>query len=168
MLTVAVQDVALLAQAQMQARRQVDRGTHRVLLTDPLVEIRLQLAVEAIPQTVYTMCEVAACFLWSLDDRFDKSFHRIADKVEEDIVPHKSLGEAIGDLRWYFRSREIRTEWTHHAPAFVGSDANGPIIVVSDHRRMRDQKNVTGPAQLTIAEFPERPRHHAPGLIPSG
>jgi len=38
---------------------------------------------------------------------------------------------ALGELQWYERVREIRTEWAHFSSIFLGEGSDGePVIVL--------------------------------------
>lgn len=114
---------------------------------------RVKLAVETIPHTVYSTCEVTAYLLWSLDARFPPNFHRLAKKLTRSAgAPFAALRDAVGDLTWYFTAREMRTEWTHFSPSFVGG-TNDDVIVLNDRRRPGDKVVFPERRQLTFDDL---------------
>jgi hypothetical protein len=54
-------------------------------------------------------------------------------------------------LTWYDVAREIRTEWTHHSPSFIGEKQGEPIVVVRAKRQKKDQEAMRGQGQIAAS-----------------
>ena len=118
---------------------------------NPVLRNRLHLAVELIPHTVYSVCEVAAGLLASLDQRFPSTFNKLRKKLTPTAAePFASLRDALGDLTWYRTAREMRTEWTHYSCTFAGG-MKSLILVLYARRRPSDREVFRGrPHQLAL------------------
>jgi hypothetical protein len=128
----------------------------RIMLLDTEPQLRLQLALESVANGIYSMCEVAAHLVWCIEPQAPRDFHTLADNVKEAAAePYMSLGMELGDLAWYHEAREIRTEWTHHSPSFVGGrPGDDPIIIVRARRRKRDRVVVKDEQQIKAGHLP--------------
>jgi len=152
MLLVGVSDLDGLVRAYVAGWRMYESPRHYTI--DALAEARLQVAVEAIPHMIYCVCEVAADLLWSVDHSFGRGFHDIAKKCRlAGREPYRSFAPFVGNLDWYIRAREIRTEWTHHSTSFVAGAPGSPLtIVVADQRGANAKTLVKGRAQLSVED----------------
>ena len=141
MLAVAAADLdQVVAEYMQRAVRRIDPNGY---ITDPLPEIRLKISVEAIPHIIYGMCELAAHLLWIAEGRFPRSFHKIAKACARSSGdPYDAFKAHVGDLTWYFRAREIRTEWTHFSTSFVGGGLDQPPRIVGKAFRGNDAKTI--------------------------
>lgn len=155
MLRVAASDVEGLVRAHLARHRAPHPVSPGITMFDAVPQLRLQLAIEGIPHTTYSMCEIAAHLLWSFDSHFNRSFHEIAKKAASPKrEPLSSFVAAVGDLTWYFTSREIRTEWTHYSTSFVaGATHEEPTIVVEDKRGPDSKTTVKDRAFITVADL---------------
>jgi hypothetical protein len=117
-----------------------------------LPQYRFQLALESVANGIYSLCEVAARLAWSVDQRVPRTFHRLRDKVRDcSDEPFPALSSELGDLTWYDVAREIRTEWTHHSPSFIGEKQGEPIVVVRAKRQKKDQEAMRGQGQIAAS-----------------
>ncbi len=154
MLALAVHDVDFHLAQRDRAFAPVE-GDPNALLVDNVVMRRLQLAVEAIPHSVYSLCEVVARLMAALDGVYSRKFHQIATAVRNrDDGPYPKLRDLLGELRWYFAANELRSEWTHYAPMFPGGVPPNPLIIVVSDRRSKDSQQVySGHAQISAADL---------------
>ena len=108
-----------------------------ITLFDQIPGMRLQIVVESIPQTIYSMFDVAARMLNLLDQRYKSSFRPIADQLRDKNVDYEALSARIDSVECYYRAREMRTEWTHHSASFVGLEegTREPVVVLFAGRR---------------------------------
>ena len=97
-------------------------GNPKIRLYDRIPEIRLQIAAEAIPHTIYSMSDVAARQLNLLHENYNSSFHKIADHLRQGHQATKRFRPQSAPCDWYLKAREIRTEWTHYSASFIGED----------------------------------------------
>jgi hypothetical protein len=150
--------------ASFMSRRQAPYSENpEITLEDRTPELRLQIAVETIPQTIYSMFDVAARTLNILNHNYKSSFHDIADKLEQKDPFYDKLAARIGSVEWYLRAREIRTEWTHHSAGFIGRDnkTHEPIIVLFNLRRPSDRVEYPDRVELGADRVAERLRCYA-------
>jgi hypothetical protein len=64
------------------------------------------------------------------------------------------LVAAVGDLQWYRKVREIRTECVHHSTIFIGEEkGEEPIMVVHALRRSSDKEEFPSEIQVAIPEL---------------
>lgn len=105
--------------------------------------VRLQIAVETIPQLIYSMFEIVAKILNRVDGAFPQKFKKIAQNMEEISLkpPYTHLKKFLISTNWYFKAREIRTEWTHFSASLImGSENNEPSFFLLDFRKSSDKK----------------------------
>lgn len=65
------------------------------------------------------------------------------------------LPEALGDLQWYRKVRELRTEWSHFSSIFIAKgDDDGVLLCVRSYRRPSGKIELIAPNfTCTIEEF---------------
>jgi len=104
--------------------------------------VRFCMAVEAAAETVYAVADIAAAVACKATatqrNRLPSSFNRICRAARAGELPAE-LVEALGDLCWYGRVHELRTEWAHYSAPFVGDLSDRTIRVYSE--RPRNQQN---------------------------
>jgi hypothetical protein len=74
-------------------------------------------------------------------------------KCEAD--PSLDVAVALGDLQWYRKVRELRTEWAHFSSIYIADDPNGPTrLCVRAYRRPSDRIEFQVPNfSCTVDEF---------------
>jgi hypothetical protein len=122
-------------------RSQPYAGNPSISIEDQVPRLNIELACEAAVNGLYAMGEIAAQFGNKASGGiYPATFNNLRKKIERDAT-FVDLGSAIGDLQWYRKVREIRTEWTHYSSIFIGADAkNEPLIVVESKRRDNDKQ----------------------------
>lgn len=153
MMHVAAHDVDEIIAVYRRDARKPHPTVANAFTVNALLWNRVKLAIEAIPNSVYSVCEITANMLRSLEPRFPTSFHRLAKKLTPGAEElYAKLRDAVGDLSWYFTAREMRTEWTHFSPSFVGG-TNDDVIVLNDRRRAHDKVVFAERRQLTLDDL---------------
>ena len=155
MLILAVHDVDFHVAKRDRAFSPVE-GDPSALVVDNMVMRRLQLAVEAIPHCVYSLCEVVARLMSAFDKRtYPRKFHQIATAVcNRNDGPFPKLRTLLGELPWYFAANELRSEWTHYAPVFPAGVPPNPLIIAVGNRRSKDSQQIfPGRAQLSVDDL---------------
>jgi hypothetical protein len=81
------------------------------------------------------------------------SFNQIHSRILKGEFPE--LAARLGDLQWYRKVRELRTEWTHFSSIFIGLDEHRePLFCVRSFRRPGDKKEFTTENfHCTLPEF---------------
>ncbi len=128
----------------------------KITLTDKIPDIRLKNACEATTNSLYGMSEIAAQFGNRVSNsQLPSSFNELRKRAREQNVD-PVLVQALGDLQWYERVREARTEWAHYSTAFVGNDNDGePIVVIQPYRRTSDKQHFANRVSFRITEVSE-------------
>lgn len=113
-----------------------------ITLTDQIPVIRLKNACEAVTNSLYGMAEIAAQFANRVSNgELPSSFNKIRKSSRVNCIDAKLI-QALGDLQWYERVREARTEWAHYSTAFIGNDEAGePVVVIQPYRRHSDKQH---------------------------
>jgi len=124
----------------------------RIMIVDQVPRIRLSSACEAAANCLYSIAELSAQFGSKLTKgSFPASFNSLRKKIEKGDL--QELAVRIGDLQWYRKIREIRTEWVHHSAIFIGEKENEPIMVIRSHRRISDQEEFKSEIQVSLPEL---------------
>lgn len=145
--TLAIQlaDLPVLVEAHKNRRIETYPQDARINLVDVVPTVRLANACEATANGLYSLAEVAANFA----NRASKgvipsSFNTLRKKCEDDATLDLAL--ALGDLQWFRKVRELRTEWVHHSSVFIaGGHGEEPILCVRSYRRPSDRTEFQSP-----------------------
>ena len=152
-LQVGLADVPALVEAYEGRRQAPSPSQSEITVYDKVPEIRLGTALVSLSNGVYSMAEVAAHFASRASGTLPRSFNKIRRKISEGRLDD-ALAEALGDLQWFSKVREIRTEWAHHSHIFVApGEAGDPVIVVRSFRRRSDRLEFTQNVVSTTSEF---------------
>jgi len=139
--TLAVQlaDLPTLVEAHKARKVQAYSQDSRISLVDFVPTVRLANACEATANGLYSLAEVAANFANKASKGLlPSSFNAIRRKCEDD--PSLEIALALGDLQWFRKVRELRTEWVHHSSVFIaGGHGEEPILCVRAYRRPSDR-----------------------------
>jgi hypothetical protein len=111
-------------------------------------------ACEATAHCLYSIAEIASNFANKASrGRLPSSFNQLRKKCESN--PSLEVAVALGDLQWYRKVRELRTEWTHYSSVYIVDDPDGPIsLCVRSYRRPNDQIEFQGSSfSCTLDEF---------------
>ena len=126
-LLVQLNDIPVLASAYLHRGGEPYKNNPQITLRDSTPAIRLASACEASANCLYSIAEIASNFANKASDgRLPSSFNSIRKMCEKD--PSLPVAVALGDLQWYRKVREFRTEWAHYSSIFV-SDANGIVEI---------------------------------------
>src|SRR5262249_12509334 len=81
------------------------------------------------------------------------SFNDLRKKAQAGKL-HPDLLAALGDLQWYEKVRELRTEWAHYSSVYIGQDASGePLLVVRAYRREADCKQFKAKIECSVRDI---------------
>jgi len=152
-LAVLLQDMPTLVEAHKSRWSRPHPNNLHMTECDELPRIRLQSAIEGMTHTLYSLADIAAQFAnRASHGDIPSSFNRLRQKVAADQT-EAGLKCALGDLQWYAKVRELRTEWSHHSTVFIGVGDNAePIFVVRCFRRHSDRTEFTREIQCTVPE----------------
>lgn len=101
---------------------------------DPVPPIRLASACESTTNTLYGLSEIAAQFgNRASKTKLPSSFNEMRKKAQAGKLGPE-LPVALGDLQWYEKVRELRTEWAHYSNVFIGEHECEPLLVVRAYR----------------------------------
>lgn len=153
-LVVLMHDLPTLAALHKNRPRVPISPDSEITTADPVPPIRLQSACEAATNTLYGMSEIAANFgNKTSKGKLPSSFNELRKKAQDGKLGSELLA-ALGDLQWYEKVRELRTEWAHYSTVFIGIHTDGePLLVVRAYRRESDRKQFKDRLQCTIPEI---------------
>jgi hypothetical protein len=127
----------------------------KITLTDEAPRIRLQNACEATSNTLYGMSEIAASVANKVSNgKLGSKFTSIRKLVNDGQADPK-LAEALKELHWYEKVRELRTEWAHHSTAYISQPEDEIFLVVRCFRRKSDKVHIKDDFHFPVREFPE-------------
>jgi hypothetical protein len=87
---------------------------------------------------MYSLAEIAANFGNKVSNGIlPTSFNALRKKCEKGNL--KDLASYLGDLQWYRKIRELRTEWAHYSAIFIGEDKDQTILCIRSFRRECDK-----------------------------
>ncbi len=123
-------------------------------------EIRLAMAIEAGANSLYALAEIAAQVANKATRtrnggfQIPASFNGICKAIKKDHAPAE-LVEALGDLSWYGRVHELRTEWAHYSAVFIGLYERNFTVYAERGREDRVHFPADGgqPVQVDIDQF---------------
>lgn len=125
----------------------------QIVMVDEFPRIRLASTCEAAANSLYSMAELSAQFGNRLTHGvFPSSFNGLRKKLERGDYGNELLLQ-MGDLQWYRKIHEIRTEWVHHSAIFIGQRDGEPIMVIRAHRRASDKEEFSSEIQVTVPEL---------------
>ena len=134
-LIVQLSDLPRLLEAHRGRRNSPYGANPSITFADPVPTLRLANACEASANCLYSMAEIAANFANRLSKgELPSRFNALRKKCEAN--PSLKAALALGDLQWYRKVRELRTEWTHYSSIFIGEDDAGrTLLCVREYRR---------------------------------
>jgi hypothetical protein len=152
-LHVQLVDIPTLLKAHETRRKDRHPNNLDITLTDHIPTIRLANALEATANGLYSMAEIASNFANEASKgALPSSFNKLRKRCEAD----PSLRSALGDLQWYRKIRELRTEWAHYSSVFIADDPSGTTtnLVARAYRRRSDRTEFQGPTfSCTVGQF---------------
>lgn len=152
-LIVLIHDLPTLAALTKNRVRTPLTPGNEITTADPVPPIRLRSACEATTNTLYGMSEIAANFGNRVSKgRLPSSFNELRKQAQAGKFGAE-LSAALGDLQWYEKVRELRTEWAHYSTVFIGEHEGEPLLVVRAYRRESDRKQFKDRLQCTIPEI---------------
>ncbi len=147
-LLIQMADLPSLVVAYGQRKRSPNPDNPMVSFVDAAPSIRLSNACEATANLLYSISEIAANFANKATKGIvPSSFNGLRNKCSNATDgPLVAIRDALGDLQWYSKVRELRTEWAHYSSIFIGEDhAGSPIICLRAYRRKSDQIEFRSP-----------------------
>jgi hypothetical protein len=118
--------------------------------------LSVAMALELTAHLVYSLTEVAANVARKATARsrngLPGSFNDIRKSVDHGTAPH-ALVEALGDLSWYKKVREMRTEWAHYSAPFVTAREPEAEFRVYAQRRLSEQEHLGEHAVFTFSQY---------------
>jgi hypothetical protein len=128
-------------------------GNPDITCHDPVPPIRLASACESTTNTLYGLSEIAAQFgNRASKGKLPASFNEMRKKVQAGKLGTE-LPAALGDLQWYEKVREIRTEWAHYSTVFIGEHGGEPLLVVRAYRPKDNREQFKATLHCTIPEI---------------
>lgn len=151
-LRVSIDDLPRMVE-KLKERRDVPYPDNpEITLVDPVPAVRLANSCESVGHLVYSMAELAARLANKISHTFPRSFNELRKKVREGRFD-ATVTAALGDLQWYERIREIRTEWAHYSSPFIGHSGAEPSIVLRSFRSKGDRVHFVGHVSFTVDEL---------------
>lgn len=148
-LVVYIQDLPNLVEECKKRNRHLYAADSRIIIAEEIPRIRLASACEATTNTLYAMAEISAQFGNKASrGNLPASFNAIRKGIE--TGKYDSLAQRLGDLQWYRKVREIRTEWVHFSSIFIRERNGEPVMVVRALRRPSDQQEFSSDILTTI------------------
>jgi hypothetical protein len=149
-----LQDLPNLVTAYKERSCHAEPTNPGLTLVDALPDLRLAMACESIAHSLYATTEVAAHFANRVSGGvLPRRFHRICENVQKGKAD-EDLTNRLGDIGWYRKVREMRTEWTHYSSAFIGErDDRTPIIVIRAWRGRNDRVEFAKTEICAVEEF---------------
>jgi len=163
-LIVQLTDIPALIKECQVRRRAPCPSNPQITLVDRIPEIRLANACEATAHCLYSIAEIASNFANKASrGELPSSFNQLRKRCE--AVPSLAVALALGDLQWYRKVRELRTEWTHFSSVYIIDNPEGPTsLCVRSYRRPNDRIEFQGPSfSCTLDEFIVRDRDRGSG-----
>lgn len=153
MLLTSMHDLTSLVEAYQNKKSFCHPSESRISFVDLVPGIRLGAACESIANGLYATAEIAAQFANRLSkSHLPRSFNQIRKNIEAGKVD-KRLTCVVGDLQWYKKIREMRTEWSHYSTIFIANGEKEPQIVCRCLRSKEDRQEFRNQIICTIAEF---------------
>lgn len=151
-LRVSIDDLPRLVEEYKNRKEEPYPDNPEITLNDPVPAVRLANSCESVSHLVYSMSELAALLANKISQTFPQSFNALRKKARKGELD-ATVTNAIGDLQWYERIREIRTEWAHYSSPFVGRSGTEPSIVLRSFRSKGDRVHFNGPVSFTVDEL---------------
>jgi hypothetical protein len=143
-IAVLLEDMPSLIEAARKPLGAIHPTSPHITIVDPRPGIRLIVACEGIANTLYSAAEIAANFAnIASKGAISSRFSKVREACDGDAPPE--FAAQLGDLQWYRKVRELRTEWAHFSSIFIGIDENSePLLCVRSFRRVSDRKEFVG------------------------
>jgi len=129
-----------------------------VRVYDAVPALRLAMMLELTAHLIYSLTEIAANVANKITatngNALPSSFNGIRKAVDDGTVPD-ALVAAFGDLSWYKKVREMRTEWAHYSAPFVSVGGDQAAFRVYAQRRPNERTHLQEPAIFTFDEYIE-------------
>jgi hypothetical protein len=151
-LRVSIDDLPRLVEECKNRNEEPYPDNPEITLVDPVPAVRLANSCESVGHLVYSMSELAARLANKISQTFPQSFNDLRKKALKGELD-ATVTNAIGDLQWYERIREIRTEWAHYSSPFVGRSGAEPSIVLRSFRSKGDRVHFNGHVPFTVDEL---------------
>jgi hypothetical protein len=153
-LLLQLSDIPDLVAAHLARTKTPYAPDEKITLVDMAPTIRLANACEATANCLYAAAEISANFANKASRGvIPSSFNSLRKKCEKDTA--SELAISLGDLQWFRKIRELRTEWTHYSSIFIASGSDGEaMLCVRAYRRISDRVEFTTPNfSCSIVEF---------------
>lgn len=151
-LRVSIDDLPRLVQEYKNRNEGPYPGNPEITLVDQVPAVRLANSCESVGHLVYSMAELASRLANKVSQQFPQGFNALRKKAREGKFD-ATVTASLGDLQWYERIREIRTEWAHFSSPFVGREGNEPSIVLRSFRSKGDRVHFLGYVSFTVDEL---------------
>lgn len=153
-LMVQLADMPNLIAAHVARRTQPYTANSQITLVDSAPSVRLANACEAAANCLYSVAEIASNFANKASNgAVPSSFNALRKRCEKDCT--SEIATNLGDLQWYRKVRELRTEWAHFSSVFIGGGSSGEVVLcVRTYRRASDKREFTTPNfSCTVDQF---------------
>jgi hypothetical protein len=152
-LQVQLSDLPTLVAQTKAASREPHPTDARITIQDRVPSVRLANACEAMANSLYGMAEIAAFFGNRASGTLPSSFNDLRKKARAGELDPELI-TSLGDLQWYAKVRELRTEWSHYSSVFVGEEGDRePVLLVRALRRPVDKEQFPKPTHFRVSEI---------------
>jgi hypothetical protein len=154
-LAVLLMDLPKLVAEYKARQKEPYENDSRITLTDEIPRIRLISACEATANCLYGLAEISAQFGNKASRGvLPSSFNAIRKRVQAGTLD-QTLSAKLGDLQWYLKVRELRTEWVHFSTIFVAEKDDEPLLIARTNRRKSDREQFADPkgAQFAVGDL---------------
>jgi hypothetical protein len=132
-------DIPVLTETYLKRCSTPYENNPHITLVDPVPGTRLSNACEAAANGLYSIAEIASNFANKASKgKLPARFNKLRKDCEKD--PSLPVAAALGDLQWYRKVRELRTEWVHYSSVFISEDSKGTVeLGIRAFRRPSDK-----------------------------
>jgi len=153
-LQVQLADLPALVLAHQLRRSNPHPRDAGITFVDATPTFRLGNAIVATAGLIYGMGEITATLANRLDPAYPTHFNDLRKNVGSGKLA--GLGaDALGDMSWYARIRELRTEWVHYSCIAVAGDDADPVVIARGFRRNSDKVHFEQQACCKVSQFTE-------------
>lgn len=146
-------DLQILEEQYRDSLKKRNFETGKVTVYDMTPTVRLSNSIEAIANSLYSLCEIAALFANKASGKIPSKFNAIRKSIRAGKLDAETAA-VLSDLQWYEKIREIRTEWTHFSSIFIGHDKEqSPSIVIRNYRHNVDKEHFKDRSFCSVIEF---------------
>ena len=131
------------------------KGSYTYFEVDKIPKVRLISFCEAVTNCIYSLAELLANFMNRQNNIYKSSFNGIRKEIEKNQNPnYDKISLILGNLEWYKKIREIRTETVHYSSIDIfGNPGSEPIFRIESFRRGSDKEEFEPLIDVTKGEL---------------